>query len=508
MFVVYENDTKLVLAVSKANSRGASITPADVSVMYPNVDTSCVEADFPQVKPGYRIVLEDTVPVAVVSPDGTEYRLPNSDIEQGRKALFESRMNSVKYRIDGNFHCLFGVNGILRKMRQLDEDTISSIEDGSFFSNLSPVGWWGSFLDAGGYANMNREIVSHLPNHGFLPVTDIYPTVTQVGKETERLLKLLSMLRPVDGRYTKVYAFTPMPHPRHPGKSVFFTMMETATLHPDFSRYCNIYSDEVWVPSAANAELFRQGGVRKSIKVVPLGIDIGLYSRPVEYFDLGACKSLYGRPVEDGICGFKFLTVIQWNMRKGYDALLKAYIRAFGAADNVCLVIATQYSEETVRGSLDKYLERKTDLPQVILYNDIVPIDKMPYLYDACNCYVHLSRGEGFSLTQIEAAARGLPVISCLHSGMAEYLRDDNSFPVRCPSTENCPTELAAISYFYQGQKLWKVGDGEVDQAAAHMRHVYGWSDDVVGKAAALQKEVFERYTWKSAVSRVADLLR
>jgi glycosyltransferase involved in cell wall biosynthesis len=506
MFVVYEIDSLRILAVSNDNARGTVFSTTDVSLMYPGVSISSITADFPEAHPGYKIIFEDDIPIGTESTDGRLFLLPKSEVDKSRNIIRQKRMGQAKFRVDGNFHRLF--EEMVPSIRQIDASTLEEMRDGRFFSSAKPVGWWGSFLDAGGYANMNREIVSRLFCRGFVPIPDIYPTVAQVDKKTEKLLRSLSILRPHDSRYPKVYAFTPMPHGRHGGKSIFFTMMETSTLHGDFSRYCNTYSDEVWVPSVANAELFRNGGVRKPIKVVPLGIDEKLYSSSKRSYDLSTCKSVYGRPPTDGIGKFKFLTVIQWNLRKGYDAIIKSFVRSFHEEDDVCLVISTQYSIDTVKGTLDRYLDRKTDLPQVLLCNNVIPIDDMPSLYDSCDCYVHLSRGEGFSLTQIEAAARGLPVISCLHSGMSEYLRRDNSFVVECTGTEDCPQELSAISYFYQGQKLWRVGMEQVEQASAHMKMVVSGNEVVAERANRLRKEVLDRYTWKSAVNRVVGLLQ
>jgi len=358
---------------------------------------------------------------------------------------------------------------------------------------------------------MNREIVQRLHNHNILPYISIYPTISQVDSETQKTLKLYSRLKPKSYDHPYVYAFTPMPHERHPGKRIFFTMMETSSLHPDFARYCNLYSDEVWVPSRANQELFLSNGVSKPVRVIPLGIDEFLYFPEGDSrheFPLENCVGLFGRDPYEGFGKFKFLTIIQWNMRKGYDALIKAFINAFDDSDDVCLVIATQYGEEVVLSSLRPFLPRAQNLPQVVLYNRIIPISTMPGIYDACHCYIHMSRGEGFSLTQIEASARGLPVISCNHSGMTEYLTPENSFTIECRETEPCDPNLARISYFYQNQTLWKVGPQQIDQAIDYMKYVHENYGRALEKAAILQQTSRSEYTWRRTTERVAEALR
>ena len=450
-------------------------------------------------------VLGDGKSVYEIDPEELTSKLQDKLVEERNELL-----DKMPYRNDQALSDLFAKK--IPLMRQTGRRIADSIEDNSYFlRDVTPVGWWGSFTDAGGYANMNREIVQRLHNYRFLPYISMYPTPVQVSQETISILKLYSRLRPKSHNHAYVYAFTPMSHERHPGRKIFFTMMETSTLHPEFVRCCNQYSDEIWVPSRANRQLFSSNGIVKPVRVIPLGIDELLYcdpSRALLPFPIEECVGIFGRDPKKGIANYKFLTVIQWNFRKGFDALIKSFVNAFSAKDDACLLIATQYDENVVGNDLRQFLPREDNLPQVVLYNHVIPITMMPSIYDSCNCYVHLSRGEGFSLTQIEAAARGLPVISCCHSGITEYLREDNGYPIYCGEKEPCLPKLAEISYFYQGQFLWRVGPRQVARAAEFMRHVYEHPQEASDRAAILQKEVGERFTWKKATERVAEALR
>jgi glycosyltransferase involved in cell wall biosynthesis len=290
---------------------------------------------------------------------------------------------------------------------------------------------------------------------------------------------------------------------------ILFTMMETATLHPDFTAYCNDYSDEIWTPSQANRELFIENGVEKPVKVIPLGIDGRLYfeteRRPFPFHE---CHSIFGVPPQQAVAPIRFLSVINWNPRKGYDALIRAFVNAFKKDDPVALVIAASVPQEVVVNALWPHLPRRFDLPQVMLYNRVIPIEAMPSIYDCVHCYVHLSRGEGFSLTQIEAASRGVPVISCCHTGMTEYLREDNSYPVYCSDRESCDPELNRVSAFYDGQEFWKVGDEQAEQASEIMKRVLLDYAEARTKAEVLRSEVREKYTWNRTAERVAAALR
>jgi glycosyltransferase involved in cell wall biosynthesis len=459
-------------------------------------------------------VVEKNGPIVVRISHGetVAYEMSQEDLEAEQKRLseerYEKKVASLPVKNDRHLR-----NVLEKHVYKYSFDSVrDALESGEYFdSDVMVAGWWGSFLDAGGYANMNREIVQRLHRFGVLPIVDIYPTPSQVSMGVESAIRDYSKLKSKKSTYPYVYAFTPMPHAPHSGKKIFFTMMETSTLHNDFATYCNKYSDEVWVPSAANRKLFAEHGVKKPIRVMPLGIDELIYfDRPVDAdkIDLSRCVKLYGTDPKKHVGKFRFLTVIQWNIRKGYDALIKAFFNSFKKSDDVCLVIATQYSTETVKASLDAYVSDSGDAPQVMHYHGVIPINDMPHIYDACDCYVHLSRGEGFSLTQIEAAARGLPVISCFHSGMTEYMRPDNSYIVDCNSDSPCSPDLTSISCYYAGQRMWHVGSDQIEQAGCHMIQVASGGDEPKERANRMQKLVRDKFTWEICTRRIAEALK
>src|SRR5690606_25570307 len=109
---------------------------------------------------------------------------------------------------------------------------------------------------------------------------------------------------------------------------VGLTMFETDRLPAGWAAACN-GMDEVWLPSTFNRETFTRAGVEPTkLQVIPFGLDTAVYN-PATVTPL----DIPGRR------GFTFLSVFQWSQRKGWDILIKAYLQAFTAADEVCLVI-------------------------------------------------------------------------------------------------------------------------------------------------------------------------
>lgn len=515
MDLVYDSTTGVILCSQTSNAQTAPPDSAVLAKMFPEFAQTAsfctIQLDAFINPVGGRIFFVDGIPRALLKNGNVLYELTEEELKKEKRKVFEKRRKQLlkRFPMKASSGTIEEFCNILPRLPQTLPAVSKALNDGSYFaSDVHPVGWWGSFTDAGGYANMNREIVRRLHNYSWIPYIDMYPTFPQIELPLLRLLERYATLKPRGEKHPFVYAYTPMPHEYHHGKRIFFTMMETSSLHPVFVEHCNKFSDEVWVPSENNKEIFRSNGVNKKIHVVPLGIDELIYFSDLEgAYDISKAKSLFGPCVESGIREFKVLSVIQWNIRKGYDAVLKAFVNAFASNDDVCLVIATPYGRDTVFNDLRKHLPREHDLPQILVYNEIVPVAQMPLFYRNFDCYIHMSRGEGFSLTQIEAAACGIPVISCCHSGMTEYLNEANSFVIECPETEKGSPELQNVCYFYQGQWFWKVGKPQIDQAVGYMKNIRDNPSIATNKIELFRKQVSERYTWAHAASRVSTLL-
>jgi len=391
-------------------------------------------------------------------------------------------------------------------------EIVKSLTDLQYFSNekIFPVSWWGTFVDAGGYGNMNRSIVFRLHNYHLIAKAEILPSLPQisptgqyyVSKHTTFNFRRLKS-------YPRIYGFGPHPHPMHPGRTVFFTMMETETLHPSFRDLCNRYSDEVWVPSSHNKKLFEEGGIKKPILLMPLGIDEIIYgnadsAKPKDLSKMVVCDIL-GKPHAQGINSFRFFTLFGWSYRKGTDILIKSFVKAFTGKDDVALIIFSNHvGPDAVLRDATKYskMVRKDDYPQILFLPGVTPELEMPSLYKVGQALIYTSRGEGFGLIPIEAAACGLPVISCNNTGMSEYLRDDNSFMITTKEKEACSPEMHWISGYYHGQLFPRLGEDQINQAVNHMHFVINNYDIAKEKAKKLKEDVWNKYTWDKVAER------
>jgi len=467
------------------------------------------------------------IPETLYSKGKPIYKCDKKDKEKIEKKRLSEKRKELGKAMSRSFLRSMGpeVIRLWTSSRHTQPQIATSLSNLDYFweEPIRIVSWWGPFTDAGGYANMNREIVFRLHNHHIIPKVEVCPTAPQVSPHAQyKISKYAAFDLGRFRRYPKIWAFTPLPHAPHSGKNIFFTMMETETIHPEFVRLCNAHSDEVWVPSKHNKRAFQNSGVTKPIYVFPLGIDETLYEQ-CENADLGVIGpertfvDLLGKPVCEGINKFRFLSLFGWSYRKGPDVLIQSFIEQFDRRDDVTLIIVSRHSGspaqehiETIKNDAMRYAGaiRKSNLPQVILYPHVIPEQEMPSIMRMGHVFIHLSRGEGFSLPQIEAAACGLPVISCNNTGMSEYLTDDNALLVKTDETEVCSPEMHWITAYYQGQQFPKLGRAQIEQSKKHMEFAINNYPELLAKGKSLRESVYRDYTWSKATERVAKRIK
>lgn len=375
--------------------------------------------------------------------------------------------------------------------------------------------WKGSFTDLGGYANMNREICLRLGHHGWTVKADILRTGIQIDAGTHGQVKAMESTR-VDPSCPMVVGFTPMPVQSRGRSVVFYTMMETQGLHPEFVQRCNSGATEVWVPCRFYEDVFKASGIVKPIRYMPLGVNQHIYKpgavEPVLVYE----DVLSGERTSQLPRATRFISLFGWSYRKGADVLCRSFMREFSGDDDAILVIYSRYMgssaemhKQHVRQEILSYyaMEKKERPARVFYCGDEIPIPDLPGCFAAADAFVFCSRGEGFALPVVEAAACGIPVISAYNTAMTEYLDDDTAFLVRSESTAAANDKLTWISEYYRDQLFAVLGDKETDEFCRHMRFVHRNKGIAVGMAEKLRRRIIDGYTWDACTERVAKRL-
>lgn len=174
----------------------------------------------------------------------------------------------------------------------------------------------------------------------------------------------------------------------------------------------------------------------KTVFSSQLGIPTDIVRTPI--YDSG----ISSHRVSDGI--FRILSISQWQYRKGFDILVRAYCQEFFNQTDTELLIKS-YRAETAAG-VDPAVEKQAVVNDIIKYKEscisylalptckisFIPgfIDRLEIkkLYEKSDVFCLPTRGEGFGLTIAQAAASGLPCIVPELGGHVDFLDKQSNF--------------------------------------------------------------------------------
>jgi glycosyltransferase involved in cell wall biosynthesis len=133
----------------------------------------------------------------------------------------------------------------------------------------------------------------------------------------------------------------------------------------------------------------------------------------------------------------------------------------------------------------------------------------MVVLYQRHNVFVLPTKGEGWGLPLIEAAAAGMPIITTMYSGHTEFLNPIQSsvvpveydmVPIACPDYEYCyPTED-------QDWGMWaQPGLQSIVQALVHACDCY---QDLKTHAIANSDVIRRDFSWAQSANTAMKMLQ
>lgn len=266
--------------------------------------------------------------------------------------------------------------------------------------------------------------------------------------------------------------------------SIARTMFETDTLPSSWVEILNEMT-EVWVPSEFNRETFASAGVNiERIKLMPGTLDEDKYnSQNVLPYPLIRTNT------------FKFLSVFDWSIRKGWDVLLQAYFEEFSEDDDVSLVLkVSKINEPNINPYMQiKDLTKKLGLKKLPHYHIIqenLSEEEMIRLYAAGDCFVLPSRGEGWGRPYMEAMAMEIPTIGTKWSGQQAFMTESNSYLINIEGL--VPVNPSGMPAHFHGHR-W--AEPSVDHLKTIMRHVYNHPAEAKQKGQKARKDLFPRFS-------------
>lgn len=393
--------------------------------------------------------------------------------------------------------------------------------------------WSSTYWDHGGYALMSRNYVKGLINRKWNVRIESIKSPKEISEEEFNFFSKLEKIKdgephivgPYGSRHLagpnviRIVAHLPLINVPQTKHRIIYSMMECRDVHDFFIKRCNASYETLWTPTEYNKNVFIRNGLKIPCEIMPIAVD-PIYKKENVINDLKLKYKVFGRNAPEFPEGFKFLSVFRWSFRKGFDLLLKSYLREFKNSDNVSLVIISRHCamsheerfneaiEADIRREIDKYANPNS--PPIYWCKENIPMDFMPSMYAIGDCFITCSRGEGFCLPALEAAQMGLPIIAPMHTGFLDYVNEDNSHAFHVDEWVNCcevPEWVCYVTREFIEQYFPKFGDLTSDEVQSLMRDVKENYESAKIKNENLKKLIQEKYTLEKCVDKMESIL-
>lgn len=251
--------------------------------------------------------------------------------------------------------------------------------------------------------------------------------------------------------------------------------------------------DEIWVPSAAQKEIFEKD-VKVPVHVVPASINLAPPSSVVTRKQLNLPEDT-----------FLFLTcfdAVDWMSRKNPMAVVQAFLQAFTKGEKVGLIIKTRNIAHSVGTREEGHLVRLQKIwrndPRLFTVHDDYNEQEMSALLNLADAYASLPRATAFDATLAEAMAWGKPVVATGAGGHADFVNADNATLV-----SSVPCSVVFDAYHFLDKEVghrWM--DPDIEEAARAMQLVFTGSPEIVEKTQRAKDTVRTQYSAQACAAR------
>lgn len=343
---------------------------------------------------------------------------------------------------------------------------------------MTQVAYISACMDNSGYAEAARNHIAALHTVG----VRVYVKPISFENYKSDLGSLGSLVHTLINKQVnpkiRILHATPQNYPRliEKGKySIGYAAWETDRLPNHWVDYINNLN-EIWVPSNHNVEMMKRSGISIPIYCFPHPFNY-------KYHETFSTDTIISNKDSDE---FVFYSIFQWLERKNPRALLKAYLTEFTPEEKVVLIIKTFLTNpgnpQEIDGIKKTIKEVKTRLflrkyPKILLVSSLLSREQVLSLHNECDCYVCLSRCEGFGIPLVEAMLAKNPVIATTYGGPEDFIKG---------SLDNKPNEVTGYPVSYTMTPVygmpWELYTGNMN-----------WAEPDISVAKKQMRDVFER---------------
>lgn len=341
-----------------------------------------------------------------------------------------------------------------------------------------------------GYGTVGRNLVKAMIEIGVKPA--LFPIGNAVVANSEmaafaKAVERAKFYNPHHPSFRLWHAWDLSQHPTKSKRSAA-TFFELDSLkHEEIYQLSQM--DCVFAFGEWSADVMRRSGMTARIETIHCGVD----------------RNIFGdKPLpQEGPT--RFINAGKWEIRKGHDLLLQAFLKAFRPDDDVELVMLCDnpfLTPEETNEWVDYYKKSKLG-DKIRIPMRLETQNEVAALFASAHCGVFPSRGEGWNLEALELLSMGRHVIATACTAHLDYLTKQNATLI-----PTGPLEPAYDGKWFTGQGRWyQLRESAIDETAKAMRAIHEQRQQEKLTINEAGIETAKSLSWESAARKICSVL-
>lgn len=267
---------------------------------------------------------------------------------------------------------------------------------------------------------------------------------------------------------------------------ICYSMFESSEIPYEWVNYINEKIDIIIVPNKYLFDVYKTSGVNKKIIVLEPGI------KDLEDFLSYKKKKRNNKK-------FTFTYSSTFLERKNHLNLLKAFFNAFGNSDDFQLILHGRGTEENVFKKIKDFIDFNKITNVKLIIKDLNRQEYISLIAES-DCYVAISKGEGFSIPPRESLAAGVPTIVSNNTAQKTLSESDKYIKIESIIVQPADYKL------YFGRDVGYYFDIDINELSEKLKEVFN-NYDYYFKKAQLDRLWLEFYTEKRFFVEIEELL-
>lgn len=269
------------------------------------------------------------------------------------------------------------------------------------------------------------------------------------------------------------------------GKSYAWPIFEKNKFEPAIIHHLSSV-DEIIVPSKWAYEIIKENNINKPTHVIPFGVNTSIFN-PIGY--------------EKKTNKFVFLNIGKWELRKLHCSMKDIFLDIFENNNEVELWLLPDnpFLDKTQTEEWESFYSH----PQIKIIHHVNTQYDIANIIQQCNCYLALSKSEGWNMPLIQSLAMGKYVIATYYSGQTEYLNKDNALLIDIDEFEE-----AWDGRFFFGNGTWaSIQEKQIQQIKSYMLQIYNkWKNnkELFNQAGV---ETAQKFSWKNTAKKLIEII-